>query len=147
MMTALPETLDQMRAAARRRLPRGLFEFVDRGTEDETALENNCAAFDRVRLCPRVLRDVSARSTATTLFGRAFGLPLAIAPTGAAGLMCYRGDVALGHAAARAGVPFTMPRCRRSPGPSPGPGGPGRGSSVSSGRHEQAADPLRHLHT
>jgi isopentenyl diphosphate isomerase/L-lactate dehydrogenase-like FMN-dependent dehydrogenase len=51
-----------LRAIARRRLPKGLFEFVDRGTEDEVSLRNNRAVFERIRFQPRTLVDVSGRS-------------------------------------------------------------------------------------
>jgi L-lactate dehydrogenase (cytochrome)/(S)-mandelate dehydrogenase len=96
------------RRLARRRLPRGLFEFVDRGTEDEVALRSNRAAFDRWRFVPRTLVDVSQRSAAIELLGTQQPLPLVIAPTGAAGLMWHEGEIELARAAARAGVPFTV---------------------------------------
>lgn len=97
-----------VRDRSRRRLPRGIFEFIDRGAEDDAALTNNLRAFRDVKLRTRVAVDVSARSTQTTLFGRTLGMPLAIAPTGAAGLVCFRGELALARAAARAGIPFTL---------------------------------------
>ena len=59
-----------LREAAKRRLPRGVFEFVDRSTEDELALRNNRAAFEKIKLKHRALVDVSGRSTKTTLFGK-----------------------------------------------------------------------------
>ena len=96
------------REAARKRLPRGVFDYVDRGTEDELALVNNRAAFDRIGLKPKVLVDVSQRSMATQLFGRPSALPVAIAPTGAAGLLCHNGEVEIAKAAARAGIPFSL---------------------------------------
>ena len=101
-------SIDAFRAEARRRLPRGLFEFIDRGTEDEVAVRNNAAGFERLKLRPRVLVDVSARSTRTTLFGRSLSMPLAIAPTGAGGLVHHRGDLAMARAAAKVGIPFTL---------------------------------------
>ena len=101
-------TLPEIRERARRRLPRGLFEFIDRGTGDETALSNNAAAFSRLRLRPRVLVDISQRSMETALFGRRLTLPLAVAPTGAAGLVHHRGETVLARAAHRAGIPFTL---------------------------------------
>ena len=58
-----------LRELALRRVPKGLFEFVDRGTEDEVALRNNRAAFERIKLKPRTLVDVSKRSQEITLFG------------------------------------------------------------------------------
>ena len=97
-----------LRDMARRRLPKFLFEYVDRGSEDEVALRNNRAAFERIKLRPRTLVDVSARTPAVTLFGRQHDMPLAIAPTGTAGLMWYRGEIALARAARAAGIPFTL---------------------------------------
>ncbi len=93
---------------AKRRLPRGVFEFFDRGNGDEAALVENCAAFERIRLNPHVLVDTSARSQEITLFGRRHKLPIAIAPTGSAGLAWHEGEVALARAAADAGIPFTL---------------------------------------
>ncbi|HEX5326856.1 MAG TPA: alpha-hydroxy-acid oxidizing protein, partial [Acetobacteraceae bacterium] len=87
--------VNDLRLAARRRLPRGVFEFVDRGTEDEVALRNNRAGFERIKLRHRALIDVSGRSMATTLFGKPAGMPMAIAPTGAAGLCWYLGELEL----------------------------------------------------
>jgi (S)-mandelate dehydrogenase len=97
-----------LREIARRRLPKGIFEFVDRGAEDEVSLRNNRAAFERIRLKPRVLVDVSQRSQAIQLFGHAQKMPIAVAPTGAAGIMWHEGEVALARAAAAAGIPFTL---------------------------------------
>lgn len=97
-----------VREAAQRRLPRGIFEFIDRGTEDDVAVANNRAAFERLRLLTRVGVDVSTRSTRTTLFGRDIEMPLAVAPTGAAGLVWYQGELELARAAADAGIPFTL---------------------------------------
>lgn len=97
-----------LRAIARRRLPKGIFEFVDRGAEDEVSLRNNRAAFDRIRLRPRVLVDVSRRNQEITLFGHRQKMPIAIAPTGAAGILWHEGEIALARAAAAAGIPFTL---------------------------------------
>ncbi|MET0681413.1 MAG: alpha-hydroxy acid oxidase [Burkholderiales bacterium] len=97
-----------LRALARRRLPRGLFEFVDRGNEDEVALRNNRAGFEGIKLKPRALVDVSKRSQAITLFGHDQKMPIAVAPTGTAGLMWHEGEIALARAAAAAGIPFTL---------------------------------------
>ena len=101
-------TVDSVRRAAERRLPRGLFEYVDRGTEQEIALRRDRPAYDRIKLVPRVLVDVSKRSTAQTLFGREVAMPVAIAPTGSAGLVWHRGEIALARAAAAKGIPFTL---------------------------------------
>ncbi|WP_242630853.1 alpha-hydroxy acid oxidase [Variovorax paradoxus] len=97
-----------MRELARKRLPHGLFEYVDRGTGDENARTYNRASFDRIRLVPRVLRDVSQRHQRVELFGRTLESPLAISPTAAAGLLWYEGEIALARAAKAAGIPFTL---------------------------------------
>lgn len=97
-----------LREMALRRVPKGLFEFVDRGTEDEVSLRNNRAVFERIRLKPRVLNDVSKRTQEVTLFGKRHKMPVTIAPTGTAGLMWYEGELALARAAAEAGIPFTL---------------------------------------
>lgn len=97
-----------LRDQARRRLPRGIWEYAERGVEDETGMARNRAAFESVAFRPRVLRGVHAVDPSATIFGRPSALPLAVAPTGAAGLLWYRGDLALARAAAAAGVPFTI---------------------------------------
>jgi (S)-mandelate dehydrogenase len=100
--------IDDFRAAARRRLPYGLFEFIDRGAELEAALTENVAAFARLRLMTRFLVGLSEHDTSTELFGRRIAFPLAIAPTGVAGLCWFEGELALARAAAKAKVPFTL---------------------------------------
>ncbi len=97
-----------LRAAAKRRLPKGVFEFVDRGSEDGIAVANNRAAFERLKLRHRALVDVSGRTMNTTLFGKPVSMPMAIAPTGAAGLCWHEGELELAKAAAQAKIPFTL---------------------------------------
>ena len=97
-----------LRDMARRRLPNGLFAFIDRGTEDEVALRNNRTAFERIKLTAHALEDIAGRSLETTLFGKRQSMPIAIAPTGTAGLMWYNGEIAQARAAAAAGIPFTL---------------------------------------
>jgi isopentenyl diphosphate isomerase/L-lactate dehydrogenase-like FMN-dependent dehydrogenase len=97
-----------LRDMALKRVPKGLFEFVDRGTEDEVALRNNRAVFERIRFKPRTLVDVSKRTQEITLFGERQNMPICIAPTGTAGLMWHEGEIALARAARDAGIPFTL---------------------------------------
>ena len=97
-----------LRDIARRRLPKGVFEFIDRGNGDEVALANNRAAFDRIKLAPHQLVDTSQRTQEITLFGKRHRMPLAIAPTGSAGLTWFEGEIALARAAKAAGIPFTL---------------------------------------
>ena len=97
-----------LRELARRRLPRGLFEFMDRGCEDEVSLRNNRTIFERIKLKPRVLEDVSERDQSVTLFGHKQNMPIAIAPTGTPGIMWHEGELELARAAKAAGIPFTL---------------------------------------
>jgi isopentenyl diphosphate isomerase/L-lactate dehydrogenase-like FMN-dependent dehydrogenase len=111
-MAAAPDfgchNIADLRARGRRRLPLGVWEYLERGVEDETGMARNRAAFERVTFKPRVLRNVSTVDPSTELLGYKAPFPLAVAPTGAAGIMAYRGDFALAKAAARVGVPFTI---------------------------------------
>lgn len=95
-------------AAARQRLPRGVWEYLERGVEDETGMARNRAALDALALVPRVGRNVETIDLATPVFGQTSALPFAIGPTGAAGMMWHKGDLELARAAAKAGVPFTI---------------------------------------
>ena len=97
-----------LREMAQRRVPKGVFEFVDRGTEDEVGLRNNRDAFERIKLKPRTLVDVSTRNQEIEFFGHTHKMPIGVAPTGTAGLMWYQGEIALAKAAAAAGIPFTL---------------------------------------
>ena len=97
-----------LRLAAKSRLPRAIFEFIDRGSEDEVQLRHNRAALDAVKLHPRNLRNVTVRDQRIELFGRTLASPMIIAPTGIADLSCYRGESAIAAAAASAGIPFTL---------------------------------------
>jgi len=97
-----------LRERARRRLPLGIWEYAERGVEDECGMARNRAAFEAITFRPRVLRGVEKIDTSTEIFGKRVPFPLAVAPTGAAGLMWHKGDFALAHAAAKAGVPFII---------------------------------------
>ncbi|MNX72231.1 (S)-mandelate dehydrogenase [compost metagenome] len=101
-------SIERLRVAARSRLPRPVFDFFDGGAEDEITLRDNAAAFQSLRLSPRVLRDVSQVDMAAWLIGAPSALPCAIAPTGAVGFGWRGGDVALARAAAAAGIPYAL---------------------------------------
>ncbi len=100
--------IDDYRTLARKRLPRFLFEYIDGGAFSETTLRNNQLDLQQIALRQRVLRDVSSISTATTLFGQTFKLPLGLAPVGIAGLNARRGEVQAAQAAEEAGIPFCL---------------------------------------
>jgi (S)-mandelate dehydrogenase len=100
--------IEDLRAIARRRLPRFVFTYVDGGAEDEVALRGNREAFERLRFRPRTLVDVSARDLSTRLLGQPSALPVVVGPTGLNGLSWRDGDMELARAASAASVPFAM---------------------------------------
>ena len=101
-------SIEALRLAAKRRLPRAVFDFIDGGAEDELTLRENRAAFEKVRLLRKVLVDVSQISTETSILGKTAKLPIAIAPTGAIGFGWRGGDIAVARAAAAFGIPFSL---------------------------------------
>ncbi len=101
-------SIEDLRRAAKQRLPRAVFDFFDGGAEDEISLRDNEAAYKRLRLMPRVLTDVSAIDTSTLILGQRAELPMAISPTGAVGFGWRGGDIAIARAAATAGIPYTL---------------------------------------
>jgi (S)-mandelate dehydrogenase len=100
--------IEDLRVLAKRRLPRAIFDFFDGGAEDEVTLRGNRAAFERVRLLPKVLVNVAQVDTGIDLFGSPSRMPLAIAPTGGISAGRYGAELILARAAKAWGVPFTM---------------------------------------
>lgn len=101
-------SVDDLRAVARRRMPRGVFDYIDGGAEDEVSLGRNVAAFHRAEFRPRVLRDVGVVDPSTSLLGRPLPLPLVLAPTGFTRIAHPDGELAVARSAARAGLPYTL---------------------------------------
>lgn len=97
-----------LRRIARRRLPGGVFDYIDGGAEDERTLTRNSEAFAELTFRPRVLRDVGSVDPSTTLFGRHLPLPLVLAPTGFTRIADPQGELAVARAAARADLPYTL---------------------------------------
>ena len=101
-------SLQDFETAARRHLPRPLYEYIAGGAEDSASLHDNRAAFAELGFVTRVLRNVSGRSQAVELFGRRCASPFGIAPMGISALSAYRGDLVQARAAAAEGVPMIM---------------------------------------
>lgn len=101
-------TVSDVRAAAKRLLPRGVFDYIDGAADDEITMRANEAAFASAELRPRILRDVGAVDTSTTILGAPSSLPLALAPTGFTRMMHPEGELAVARAAATAGIPYTL---------------------------------------
>ena len=97
-----------LREVARKRLPKGVFEYIDKGTEDMVALANNRRGFHDIKLMNKVITDISDVRMDAEVLGKPAAMPMAIAPTGTAGLAWYEGEFELAKAAAEAGIPFTL---------------------------------------
>ena len=97
-----------LREVAERRLPKGVFDYIDKGTEDMNSLGNNRKAMTDIKLLNKVVTDISDVKLDANIFGGPAAMPLAIAPTGTAGLAWFEGEFELAKAAAAAGVPFTL---------------------------------------
>ncbi|GAB5101297.1 alpha-hydroxy acid oxidase [Caballeronia sp. HLA56] len=101
-------SIDDLRKIARRRLPRVIYDYLEGGAEDEACLAANRRAFEKHRLLPRYLVDITQRDQSTTVLGQRFASPFGIAPTGMIAMVRPRADVLLAEAAARADVPFVI---------------------------------------
>jgi L-lactate dehydrogenase (cytochrome) len=97
-----------LRRLARRRLPGGVFDYIDGGAEDERTLAANEAAFARVTFRPRVLRGVKEVDVAAPILGLPAAYPLVLAPTGFTRIADPDGELAVARAAERAGIPYTL---------------------------------------
>jgi len=105
---ALTTNIEDLRRIARRRIPRALFDYVDRGSYDELTLRANRADLEAIRLRQRVLVDVSQVALKTSLLGEEVSMPVAIAPTGMAGLIHGNGEMLAARAAEAAGTKFCL---------------------------------------
>ncbi|MDP6351322.1 MAG: alpha-hydroxy acid oxidase [Alphaproteobacteria bacterium] len=100
--------IGDLRAAARRRLPRAVFDFIDGGAEDEVTLRGNRSGFGRYDLVPEVLTDVADLAMTTTVMGQDIAYPLILAPTGMSRIFHRDGERAVAAAAAKAGIIYSL---------------------------------------
>jgi L-lactate dehydrogenase (cytochrome) len=101
-------SIAELRSEARRRVPRAIFEYADCGSYDQVTLRRNRSALEALELRQRVMIDLTQRSLATTVLGQPWSMPVAIAPTGLAGLFYRNGEIEGALAAEAFGVPFAL---------------------------------------
>ena len=101
-------SVEDLRRIARRRLPGGVFDYIDGAAEDERTLAANQQAFAATFFRPRVLRGIDKVELAATLLGRPLSYPLALSPTGFTRIADPEGELAVARAAAAAGLPYTL---------------------------------------
>ena len=101
-------SIEDLRKIARRRLPGGVFDYIDGGAEDEVAMDRNTRGFRDMEFVPRVLRDMGTVDTTGTILGRDVPFPLILAPTGFTRIAHPPGELAVARAAERAGLPYSL---------------------------------------
>ncbi|MEZ5594337.1 MAG: alpha-hydroxy acid oxidase [Gammaproteobacteria bacterium] len=97
-----------LRAVARKRLPRAIFDYIDGGAEDEVSLRANMHDFNRWQLVPEILTDVEQINLATRVLGEAVSMPLVLSPTGMTRTFHPLGERAVAPAAADAGIIYSL---------------------------------------
>ena len=97
-----------LRAIAKRRLPAGVFDYIDGAAEDERTKAANESAFATVTFRPRVLRGIGKVDVASSVLGTPLSYPLVLAPTGFTRIADPQGELAVARAAERAGLPYTL---------------------------------------
>jgi len=100
--------IEDLREAARRKVPKAFFDYVDSGSYNEETLRANRADLEAIKLRQRVMVDVSERSLASTIIGQRVNAPFALAPIGLCGMQHGDGEILAAQAAEEAGVPFTL---------------------------------------
>jgi isopentenyl diphosphate isomerase/L-lactate dehydrogenase-like FMN-dependent dehydrogenase len=100
--------IEDLRRAAKRRLPRIVFDYIDGGAEAELTLRANCRAFEAVTFRPRCAIAMPACDLRTTVLGNSLSMPLILAPVGSCRLMYPRGEEAAARAAGKAGIIYTL---------------------------------------
>ncbi|WP_121118312.1 FMN-dependent L-lactate dehydrogenase LldD [Croceibacterium ferulae] len=96
------------REAARRRVPRFLFDYADGGAYAEETMRRNASDLGAIGLTQRVLRDVASIDLRTTLFGREIAMPVVLGPVGISGMFARRGEIQAARAAAAADIPTCL---------------------------------------
>lgn len=102
------QTIGDLRALGRRKVPRAVFDFVDGAAESEIGLAEARAAWRDVRFHPRAFQGVASADASTTILGEAAAMPLVLAPIGHLGVVHREAEHGAAAAAAAAGVPFTV---------------------------------------
>ena len=90
---------------SQRKLPKLIYDFIEGATGYEVAAEQNLKSFDKIKLLPRSLRDVSKRSLVTEFLGQQFDQPFGIAPMGMCNLACPNADLIMAKAAKERNFP------------------------------------------
>jgi L-lactate dehydrogenase (cytochrome) len=100
--------IDDLKQLYKKRTPKMFYDYAESGSYTEQTFRENTTDFAKIRLRQRVARDLTGRSTATTMMGETVAMPVALAPVGSTGMQCPDGEIKAARAAAAFGVPFTL---------------------------------------
>jgi L-lactate dehydrogenase (cytochrome) len=101
-------TIWDLRDIAKRRTPKGPFDYTDGAAEGELSLSRARQAFEDIEFNPGILCDVSKVDTSSIVLGGPAALPFGVAPTGFTRMMHAEGEVAGARSAGAAGIPFAL---------------------------------------
>jgi L-lactate dehydrogenase (cytochrome) len=101
-------TIEELRVLAKQRVPRMFYDYADSGSWTESTYRANESDFQKIKLRQRVAVNMENRSTASTMIGQQVAMPVAIAPTGLAGMQHADGEILAARAAKKFGIPFTL---------------------------------------
>lgn len=101
-------TVEDLRARARRKIPRFAFEYLDGGCNEDVNLGRNTEALQRIELIPQYLQPYAGCDMRTELFGHTYDAPFGIAPIGLQGLVWPDAAETLAQAACRHNIPFVL---------------------------------------
>jgi len=104
----VPATIEDLRLLARHRVPRMFYEYADAGSWTESTYRANESDFQQLKFRQRVAIDIEQRSTASQMIGHEVTMPVAIAPTGMAGMHHPDGEILAARAAKKLGIPYTL---------------------------------------
>ena len=100
--------IEDLKQIHRRKVPKMFWDYCESGSYTEQTFGENSSDFHKIRLRQRVARDLSGRTTATTMMGRDVAMPVALSPVGSAGMQSADGEIKAARAAEAFGVPFTL---------------------------------------
>ena len=100
--------IEDLRQLMRKRIPRAVFDYVDRGSYDEVTWAANTGDLRAIKFRQRVLIDADNRDISSTMLGEKISMPVCIAPTGLTGLVHGNGEMLAARAAEAAGVRYTL---------------------------------------
>ena len=100
--------IDDLKTLYKKRTPKMFYDYAESGSYTEQTFRENTSDFAKIRLRQRVARDLTGRSTGSTMIGEAVSMPVALAPVGSTGMQRPDGEIKAARAAAAFGVPFTL---------------------------------------